>query len=425
MTVNGRRWRKKLSALVAEHLLVDIGTSSLTGVQARALDQPTGATLAAHPIYETLALDAEECAALGSDFQRVGHVYAPPTPDDEDLFVDTYGVTWLWADGYPAQLDHPLEQASWEEIPKYGRPILSSDLQIASKDHAMPIVADAPCPGLLDTCFALRNGWNFLGDVTDNWRNASALLDWSQETIGAAYEHMLTALPEQPDIVVYADDLGFQGGMYLSDTDFRNFLYPRLKSLISRIRRHTDAAICLHSCGGVRTILSDFADLGIEILNLDFYAKGMEIAEVRRGLPKEMILHGPVDLGALGAAASRGERGALAKYAIDMAIAGPSIAAPSDSISDSGSLAECLVGAAVVRTLDPDDIKTLQNIGPEKGVIDKMIAAASEKHSPEISGENPRVVTVSRAHPPSGHAGGAPQPRSVVVNDHKLGASDA
>jgi len=421
MIVNGHRWRKKLGVLAAERLLVDIGTSSLTGVRVGALGQRTSKAIASHPIYETIALDAGDCALLGSDFQRAGCVYASPTPNDEDIFVDTYGVSWLWTDGFPAQLDHPLEKASWQEIPKHRRPVLPNELQIASVDHAMPVVADAPCPGLLDTCFALRNGWSFLDDITENWRNASALLDWSQETISNAYEHMLTALPEQPDIVVYADDLGFQGGMYLSDTDFRNFLYPRLKSVISHIRRHTDAAICLHSCGGVRSILSDFADLGIEMLNLDFYAKGMEIAEVRRKIPKEMILHGPVDLGAIGAAANRGERGALAKYAVDMAEAGSSIAAPPDSISEAGFLDECLVGADVVRELDLDDMKTLRNIGPEKSIIDKMVAAASKIRTPGISGENPRVVTMDRAHPPSGHAGGASQLIPVTEDGHTQG----
>ncbi len=405
MITNGCRWKSRLNTVAAEKLLVDLGTTCLTGLRACALNNAAPPARVTHPIYATLALSSTACASLGSDFQRAGLLFPPPTPDTEENFTDTYGVTWLWADGNPAQLEHPLQQAGWSDVSDHPRPQLPDMLQIASPKGASLVVADAPCAGLLDTCLALRNGWQFLDDITGEWQIASALLDWTLETVSAAYEHMLTALPEAPDIVVYADDLGFQGGMYLSDTDFRNHLYPRLKTLFSRLRSYTDAAICLHSCGGVRSILSDFADLGVEIMNLDFYAKGMSIEQVRRALPGDTILHGPVDLGALGAAVKRGDRAAVSRLATEQALAGPSIAAPADNIGEYGFLIDCHCGASSAGVLNVDDLRILKNVGPAKPIINKMIAAG-EGTIPDLPGDQPEVATVFHTHPSSGHMSG-------------------
>ncbi len=409
MSAAGHRGGKSLAQVLATRVAVDIGTTSLTGLQARTLDNPVPPYVA-HPIYETLPLSAGESAAIGSDFQRVGPLYLRPEGDENNEFTDAYGVGWLWVDAHPAQFRHPLEKASWSDVSKHPRPALPQIMQIAEPERSLSVVADAPCPGLLDTCFALRNGWQFLDDVTGDWRIASALLDWSLEVAARSYEHMLEALPVQPDVVVYGDDLGFQGGMYLSDTDFRNFLYPRLKTLVSRIRAKTDAAICLHSCGGVKSILADLADLGVDMMNLDFYAKGMELAEVGRALPKTMVLHGPVDLIALGAAALRGERGAVAKFATDLAAADASIQAPPDNMGERHFAVDCLAGAAAIRALDPDDLKTLRDLGPERTIIDRIIAATKDFQPPAYAGDNPRVATVDSSHPPSGHADRTKQP---------------
>ncbi|MCP1199505.1 uroporphyrinogen decarboxylase family protein [Notoacmeibacter sp. MSK16QG-6] len=400
---------------IRERILVDLGTSSLNAPRVQAVGPDANPALVAHPIYETLALNAWECRALGSNFQRIGPLFSRLKRDEEDIARDNSGVDWLWSDGFPAQLGHPLEKAAWPAIACHPRPCLPEEMQIADVSAGAHIVADAPCPGLLDTCFALRNGWRFLDDITGDWQVASALLDWALETCAAAYEHMLSAAPVQPDIVIYGDDLGFQGGMYLSDTDFRHFVLPRLKTLISRIRAKTDAVIVLHSCGGVRSILGDLVALGIEGLNLDFYAKGMEIAAIRKAIPKDMILHGPVDLGVLGRAARRRDRAAVASHAMQIAAAGRHIASAPDNISERGFLDECVAGAAAVRALDTDDLRALRRTGPVKSIIEKMIATAEAFEMPEISGETPRVASVTRTHSPQGIEGGASQPRYTAA----------
>ena len=381
--MSGRAFRERLDAKADGRLLLDVGTSSLTGVRIGALRIETTFEKVANPIYEMTTLAAKGCRTLGSDFQRAGYLFAPPELDAEDLFVDSYGVGWLWADGYPAQAHHPLEKASWGELSGHARPETPHLLQIGDpRADQQLVIADAPCPGLLDTCFALRNAWQFLNDLTDDWRCASALLDWALETTAVAYERLLSELPQPPDVVVYADDLGFRGAMYLSDTDFRNHIYPRLKTLVSRIRRATPAAICLHSCGSIRSILPDLASLDVELLNLDFHSKGMVLTQVRRELPDSVVLHGPVDMVVLGQAARDGDRALLASLAEQIADSLPAVMAPSDYINTRGDLDDAIRGAAMLRSLEVDDLESLERIGPSKGLIQKMLDAARFQPNP-------------------------------------------
>ncbi len=188
-------------------------------------------------------------------------------------------------------------------------------------------------------------------------------------------------------MIVYGDDLGFQSGMYLSDLDFRTFVYPRMQTLFARLRRMTNAAICLHSCGAVRSIVNDLAGLDVEMLNLDFYAKNMILHEVRREIPSTTILHAPINLAAVGEAVREGNRATLALLATEIAVAMPAIAAPIDNITSAASLTANIFGAAFVRALSREHLVTLRDIGPVRSIIDKARQTALGAALPAITQE--------------------------------------
>lgn len=363
---------------VEEGLLVDIGTSTLTGVCASALPELAAGNAFGHAVIPTLPLSAADCARLGSDFARSGLVFAPPSSGGTGgEFTDLFGVDWLVAEDGPAPLHHPLEKATLGEVARHPRPVWPTRAQVVepgAEDRV--VIADAPCSGLLEMCFNLRNGWRFLEDVTGNWRVASALLDWSLETIVAAYGHMLGLLPAPPDVVIYGDDYGYEGGMFLSDVDFRTHLRPRLRALLSRLRRLTPAAVCLHCCGAIRPIAADLADLGVEMVDFDFNARGMGLDEMRRRLPAALVFHGPVDMVTLGRVIDAGDRASIALFAVELANSVPAIAAPPDNLTAAGDLAAAVRGAAFVRALSAGDLATLRLHGPVRGVIEKALEAA-------------------------------------------------
>lgn len=391
-------WRRLRASEPGEQLLVDLGTSTVTGVRATGAPELAASVgYVGNPVTQTLALADGDCTALGSDFTRAGLVCERPVILD-DVLVDSLGVEWLWADGAPAPLRHPLQDADYLGIARYRRPEWPDRIQIPAHPPAgvtrPPVVADAPAPGLLEMCFALRDGWQFMVDITENWRAANALLDWALESVATAYELMLTSLPAPPDIVLYGDDYGYQDGMFLSDQDFRTFVRPRLRTLFSRIRRRTPAAICFHCCGAIRPIVADLADLGADLLNLQHDARGMDLPGLRRALPGDLVLHGYTDLHALGLALERGDRRAIAALTDELVRSAPVIAAPADSLATEGELLAAAWAARFIHEISAADVDQLRRLGPVAAVLDRAARAAAGDPRERPRGLPPAVVPV-------------------------------
>jgi hypothetical protein len=360
-------------------MAVDVGTTTLTGLQLQACEasSPLDEVSLSHPVLATLPLGAAQLRSVGSDFVRAGLVFSPPRMVGDE-FTDAYGVRWLWGEGQPAPLHHPLEDAEFARVAAYPRPQWPSLVQAGAPAAGQLLILDAPCAGLLETCFSLRNGWQFMSDLTDHWRVANALLDWSLDTVMSAYEQALAGLPRAPDLLLYGDDYGFSSGMFLSVIDFRNFVRPRLQTLLARLRRLCPAPMLFHSCGAVRPIVGDLAGLGIEALNLDPVAREMILPEVRRELPADVVLHGPIDFVALGQALARRDMKSIAILSTELAACAPAIAAPIDNLASHDELLACQRAAAFVHALDADDWAKLRRFGAVSSVLEHGIAAARD-----------------------------------------------
>ncbi|WP_103380838.1 uroporphyrinogen decarboxylase family protein [Pseudonocardia dioxanivorans] len=396
-------WASLLAGTSPARGLVDLGTSTVSSVRAPGAPALSGAVRwVGHRSLQTLALSAGDCRRLGSDFARAGLVEPPPELDDADTFTDALGIRYVWAEGEPGPMDHPLADADLGGVAHHPRPRLPGTVQIPDPlpgQDPPVVVADAPVPGLLEMCFGLRGNWQFLADLTDNWRIANALLDWSLETVAGAYETMLRALPEPPDLVLYGDDYGYQESMFLSEQDFRTFVRPRLRTLFSRIRRLTPAALCFHCCGAVAPILGDLTDLGPELLNLQYDAKGMLVDDVRSAVGRRTILHGFTDLVALGHALLDGAEWSIGVLTRELAVSAPAIAAPVDSIGTAADLAAASRAAAFVHTLWPEDWARVRAAPPDEPAVARMLAAVRDDvlrlPEAELTGALPRLHAVS------------------------------
>ena len=401
-------WRRAL--VDGEALITDIGATSVTGVRASAAPQVAariGRT--AHPVFSTIPLASSDSPLLGSDCARAGFVF-DPTRDCDGEFVDAFGISWLNADNAPAPFKHPLQAATTRQITRYRQPVWPSAIQVALKGRKSKLViADAPCPGLLDLCFGLRNAWHFIDDIASNSAAASALLDWSLDTILAGYQWLLSALPDQPDIVLYGDDYGFRSGMFLSVDEFRRHFKPRLTLLFDSIRKLAPrAAICFHSCGAIRPLLGEITDLGVELVNLDGRAKEMSVDDVRAQLPKHVIMHGCSDLVALGQALSDGNLASIALLTSELANSSPIIAAPLDAIAEPKALVAATLAASYLRALGADGFVTVARLGPVRDLINSAMKSAVEPPMTPLAGEIPTLIDLDT---PSGK----PQTRASAV----------
>jgi hypothetical protein len=387
-------WRRALDE--SEALSIDIGATSVTGVRANAAPQAAGRIgRSAHPVFGTLPLATSDSRSIGSDCARMGFVFDPSRYRDDE-FVDAFGISWLNTDNAPAPFKHPLQAATKSQIARYRKPLWPSSIQVsARRDESELIIADAPCPGLLDLCFGLRNAWHFIDDIASGSAAASALLDWSLDTILAGYQRLLTVLPEVPDIVLYGDDYGFRSGMFLSVEEFRRHFKPRLHVLFEAIRKLAPGtAICFHSCGAIRPLLSEIADLGVELVNLDGRAKEMSVDNVRALLPDHVIMHGCVDLVALGQALSDRNLASVALLTTELANSAPVIAAPLDAIADPKALVVAIVAGSYLRALGPDGLATIARLGPVRDLISSAIDTVVNSPIASLGGEMPTLINL-------------------------------
>jgi hypothetical protein len=361
--------RQLLTEGHAARPLVDIGSSVASGLRhpnpLAGQDCP-GRTVA-HPVHCTRALDAAEATDLGSDMLRAGWTFAGPALDSSGTFTDPTGARWAWSNGEPTLLGHPLEQAGVRGIRRFPRPRWPSPAAGSPGDDATAgtgdgqiVVVEPPCPGLLELAMALRTPWQFMHDITNGWRVAGAVLDWSLETLLDAYSRIMAALPTPPNLVVYPDTLGFRAGMYLSVPDFRAQYLPRLRILLTRMRELSGAPVLIYCRGAVGPVLTDLATLEPDLLQVQRDIAGLELSRLRSMIPATTGLHGVVDLVQLGRALINGEHGRIARETVLLAQAWPAVAAPRGIVPADVPNDVLARAASFVRALTPETLIALR-----------------------------------------------------------------
>jgi hypothetical protein len=358
--------------------LVDIGSSIVTGVRDRR-DPATRSVsdLVGHPVQQTRVLGAAGARAAGSDFLRAGFVHPIPALDEDGGFVDPLGVRWLWCAGEPAPLVHPLADADAAAIRQAPAPVAPPRLVAPGPRTGLLTVADAPAPGLVEFCAAARGLWQFLEDVTDNRPAAAALLDRALAVAVEGYDTLLAALPATPDLVIYADDLGYGDSMFLAGADYRDLVAPRLRELVATIRGRTAAPLAVAATGAIAPILPDLLELGVELLNVQHDARGMDPGELRRTLPAATVLHGVTDLVALGRAIAERDLATVANGVYQFARCWPVVVAPAGSL-DLAELPDAVTAGIFLSALTGEDVALVRRAGPVRSIVMRCLDAVRD-----------------------------------------------
>lgn len=108
------------------------------------------------------------------------------------------------------------------------------------------------------------------------------LLDALTEIHLAALESYFVAVGEHIDVILFGDDLGMQTGPQISPAMYREFFKPRHMALWKRAKELADVKVMLHSCGGVRELMGDLIDAGLDAANpVQTSCAGMDPAELK------------------------------------------------------------------------------------------------------------------------------------------------
>ena len=140
--------------------------------------------------------------------------------------------------------------------------------------------------------FLYRND-NFLALLAANPQRAHEFLDRMMELHLANLEKFLRLLGPYIDIIVFGDDLGMQSGPQMSPAMYREFFKPRHAQLFRRAKELADVKVQLHSCGGIRPLLGDLIEAGLEIIQpVQISCAGMNACELKAEFGERLTFWG-------------------------------------------------------------------------------------------------------------------------------------
>ena len=278
---------------------------------------------------------------LGVDVTRVHPVfkssltprgYADPTVEitPDGLYRDIWGVGFRANQtpvGFYMDLaDYPLRELRSEaELEDYPWP--TADLWDYSRVRAEAEAKShlwvyAHSRGIFEISWFLRGFEGLLLDMAAAPARAHAVMDRVQEYLMERTRRLLEAGQGAIDMVEYNDDVAAQTGLLLSPAMWREFLKPRVTAFI-RMCKPYGVKIKYHCCGGLRPIIPELIEMGVDVLNpVQTLATGMEPAALKRDFGERLTFNGGADTQQLLPHASRDEVVAHTRWLIDTLGAG-------------------------------------------------------------------------------------------------------
>jgi len=140
--------------------------------------------------------------------------------------------------------------------------------------------------------FLYRND-NFFMLLAAEPQKAHKFLDGLVEIYMPRLDKFLAAVGEYIDIIRFGDDLGMQSGPQVSPRMYREFFKPRHKLMWNRAKQLANVKVMLHCCGGVRELLPDLIDAGLDAINpVQISCRGMNAAELKSEFGRDLVFWG-------------------------------------------------------------------------------------------------------------------------------------
>jgi uroporphyrinogen decarboxylase len=198
---------------------------------------------------------------------------------------------------------HPLsDTTSIEDLEKYRWPIGDDPGRIAGlREEAEHLYNHTPyaligCPGgvdIFEACWFLRGYENSLIDMVENPEFAHAMIRKILDVQKRKYEAYLGAVGEYIEAIMIVDDFATQNSMFISPATYRTMIKPYQKELIDLIKSRTAAKIMIHSCGGIRPLLEDFIEIGVEAIQpVQVSAAGMDTKKLKQDFGTRLTFWG-------------------------------------------------------------------------------------------------------------------------------------
>jgi len=196
--------------------------------------------------------------------------------------------------GGPELSAQDIENHAWPDVADPRRIAGLRELAERYRRDGYAVVLKSPFAGIFEMAQRIVGMENCLMMMAADKKLVGELFDKLLELKLAFWDLALPQLADVVDVVAEFDDYGAQSSQLISPRMFRQQLKPRLKILFDRLRQLApNARRFFHSCGNVRPLLSDFIEIGVEILNpVHTRAAGMEPAALKRDFGAALVFWG-------------------------------------------------------------------------------------------------------------------------------------
>ena len=124
-------------------------------------------------------------------------------------------------------------------------------------------------------------------------RDAHRLLDNLTELHKRNLEKFIPVVAPYVDMVLFGDDLGMQQGPQISPAMYKEFFKPRHREIWKYAKKLGDVKVQIHSCGGIRPLLDDLIDAGLDAINpVQTSSAGMEPEGLKKDFGERLCLWG-------------------------------------------------------------------------------------------------------------------------------------
>ena len=145
-------------------------------------------------------------------------------------------------------------------------------------------------------CQRLRGFAEWMEDLALEPALAEGLLEHVTEVVTASARAILREVGDYLDVVIFADDLGFQDRAYFRPEMFRRQVKPYLGRMVEAIKSNTKAKVLMHSDGSIYDLLPDLIDIGVEAINpVQTTARNMEATRLKAEFGDNLGFWGAVD----------------------------------------------------------------------------------------------------------------------------------
>jgi len=215
-------------------------------------------------------------------------------PEGVLYFEQTY---YPFLDGDDLQtVSSALEESMWTAVASPPGPIDSQSLLEGAKrlrEKTNRAIIGLFGGNLFEIAQFLYRNDRFMMMLAAEPKHAHRFLDKLVEVHLANLEQYLAAVGEYIDIILFGDDLGMQTGPLMSPQMYREFFKPRHKLLWNRAKQLADVKVMLHCCGGVRELISDLIEAGLDAINpVQISCSGMDAGRLKAEFGKDITFWG-------------------------------------------------------------------------------------------------------------------------------------